>query len=59
VAEIKRQAAMFLAAVFIHVHRSSNGAAHILATTCDVSSSGFVLDFALDCIPKTLYIDIK
>jgi hypothetical protein len=28
VAEIKRQAAMFLSAVFIHVHRSSNDGAH-------------------------------
>jgi hypothetical protein len=40
---------------FIHVHRSLNGAANILARTCNVSSSGFIVDFATECIQETLY----
>jgi hypothetical protein len=45
--------------VFSHVHRSINGATHILARTCDVSSTGFVLDYAPECIRETLCIDVK
>jgi hypothetical protein len=59
VADIKRQAADFSSAVSSHVHRSINGAAHILARTCDVSSTGFVLDYASECIRETLCIDDK
>jgi hypothetical protein len=36
VADIKRQAVDFSLAMFNHVHRSINGAAHILDRTCDV-----------------------
>jgi hypothetical protein len=59
VADIKFLAAGFTTASFCYVHRSINGAAHILARTCDVSSSGFISDFAPDCIRETLCIDIK
>jgi hypothetical protein len=59
VAYIKTQAAGFSSASFRHVHRSINGAAHILARSCDVSSSGFVLNYAPDCIRETLCIDVK
>jgi hypothetical protein len=38
------------------IHRFINGAAHILARTCDISSTGFISDFAPDCIRETLCI---
>jgi hypothetical protein len=59
VADIKFQAAALQSSVFIHVHRSINGAAHVLARTCNVTSPGFVLDYAPDCILEALYFDRK
>jgi hypothetical protein len=59
VADIRAQAAAFSSAKFRHVHRSINSAAHILARTCDVSSSGFVSFSAPECIRETLCIDDK
>jgi hypothetical protein len=58
VMDIKHLAAGFRSATFWHVNRSINGAAHILARTCDVSSLGFISDFVPDCIRKTICIDI-
>jgi hypothetical protein len=59
VADIKFLAGAFSLVDFIHVHRSLNGAAHILARTCNVASSGFILDYAPDCILDAICTDLK
>ena len=58
VLDIKKMIAGFNSATFRHVNRSLNEAAHILATTCDVSSRGFISSLAPDSIRKTLCTDI-
>jgi hypothetical protein len=59
VADIKFLAGAFSSVDFIHFHRSLNGAAHILARTCNVASSGFILDNVLDCIMDAICTDLK
>jgi hypothetical protein len=56
--DIKLQLANFSSATFVHVHRSLNEAAHILARAYDVSSLGFISNFALICIRKILCNDV-
>jgi hypothetical protein len=58
VMDIKHWVPRLSSATFRHVNRSLNGAAHILARTCDVTSTGFISDFAPDCIRDTLCIDV-
>jgi hypothetical protein len=58
VMDIKHWVPRFSSATFRHVNRSLNGAAHILARICDVTSTGFISDFAPDCIRETLCIDV-
>ena len=50
VMDIKPMMAGFNSATFRHVRRFLNEAAPTLARSCDVSSSGFILDCAPDCI---------
>jgi hypothetical protein len=59
VADIKFQAKTISSVIFIHVHRSINDAAHVLARTCNVAGSGFILDYAPDCILEAICIDRK
>jgi hypothetical protein len=56
--DIKELIGSFSSSTFRHVRHSLNEAAHILARTCNVSSVGFILDFALVCIRNTIYIDV-
>jgi hypothetical protein len=58
VRDIKRMTMYFDSAVFRHVKRSLNEAAHILARTCDVTSLGFISSSAPVSIRKTLCIDV-
>ena len=58
VLDIREMAAGFSSALFRHVIRSLNDAAHTLARTCDVSSLGFISALTPDCIRKTLCIDV-
>jgi hypothetical protein len=58
VMDIKMLVGRFESAIFKHVYRSLNKAAHILAKTCDVSTLGIISNFAPDCILETLCIDV-
>jgi hypothetical protein len=58
VRDIKRMAMNFGSAIFRHVKRSLNVAAHILARTCDVTSLGFISFSAPVSIRKTFCIDV-
>ena len=58
VMDIKQMIAGFNSSTFRHVRRFLNEAAPTLARSCDVSSSGFILDCAPDCIRKTLCVDV-
>jgi hypothetical protein len=59
VADIKFLAGAFSSADFFHVYRLLNGAAYILARTCNVASSGIILDYAPDCILDAICTDLK
>jgi hypothetical protein len=52
-------AALSSSSIVFHVHRSINDAAHVLARTCNVAGSGFILDYAPDCILEAICIDRK
>jgi hypothetical protein len=56
--DIETLVAGFSFVTFWHVHRSMNKATHILARSCNLDFVGFISDFALDCIWKTLCIDV-
>jgi hypothetical protein len=58
VRDIKDLITSFSSASFHHVRRSLNEVAHTLARICNVSSVGFLSDFAPDCIRKTICIDV-
>jgi hypothetical protein len=58
VLDIKQMVASFSSSTFRHVHRSTNGAAHILARTCDVFSPGFISFYVPDCIRETICTDV-
>jgi ribonuclease HI len=58
VTDVKRMVVHFDKAIFRHVMRSLNEAAHILARTCDVSSLGFISSSTPNSIMKTLCIDV-
>jgi hypothetical protein len=49
----------FSSATFRHVPRSQNEPAHLLARNCDVSSLGFISDFAPDLIRETICNIVK
>jgi hypothetical protein len=54
VKDIRRLIDGFSSATFRHVPRSLNEPAHLLARNCDVSSLGFISDFAPDLIRETI-----
>jgi hypothetical protein len=58
VKDIRSMVAGFSTAIFRHVHRSVNEAAHILARSCNLASVGFISDVAPEIIRKTLCIDM-
>jgi hypothetical protein len=49
----------FSSATFIHVPHSQNEPAHLLACNCDVSSLGFILDFAPDLVREIICNIVK
>jgi hypothetical protein len=57
VADIRFRATVFQSILSVHVHRLINNVAHVLARSCNGSSSSFILDYAPDLILYALCID--
>jgi hypothetical protein len=58
VSGIKATTTSFSSVSFIHVSRSLNVAAHILAKSCNICHSSEVFHSVPDCIRGTLCIDV-